>query len=117
MRRHLLLKTSFVTRRTPSIASTLLELDRQKQPPTQVRAECVADLPGPYLPLEEFDRASLSCSHDTRQSRFPKRAFLREISALRDRCCQHERRNIDSDDYREQKSPVETLQFDGDMAP
>lgn len=103
--------------RTPSIASTLLELDLQKLSPTQVHAVCVAGLPGPYLPLVEFDLAFLSCSHDMRQSRSPKRAFLREISALHDRCCQHERRNIDSDDYRERKLPVATLQFDGDMAP
>jgi hypothetical protein len=83
----------------------------------QVRVACVAGLPRPYLPLAEFDRAFLSCTHDKRQSRFPRHAFLREISASHDRCCQRERRNIGSDDYRERKSPVETLQFAGDTAP
>jgi hypothetical protein len=83
----------------------------------QVRVACVAGSPTPYLLLAEFDHAFLSCIPDTRQSRFPRRAFRREISASHDRCCQHERHNIDSDDYRERKSPVETLQFDGDTAP
>ena len=104
-------------KRTPNIASTLLALDRQKQLPMQVRAECVAGLPVPCLPLEEFDRASLDCSLDKRQSRFPKRAFLREILASRGRYCQHVRHNIGNDDYHEQKSPGATLRFDGDKAP
>jgi hypothetical protein len=116
MLRHLLIETSFVTRRTPSIASTLLALDRQKQSPMQVRAVCVVGLPEPYLPLEEFDRAFSSCSHDMQQSRSPIHACLRETLALHDRYCRHEHRNIGSDDYREQKSLVVTLQFDGDTA-
>jgi hypothetical protein len=83
----------------------------------QVHAACVAGLPVPYLPLGEFDHAFLNCSHDMQQSRFPKHAFRHEISASHDRCCQHERHNIDSDDCRERKLLVETSQFDGDTAP
>ena len=105
------------TRRTLSIASTLLALDLQKQTPMQVRVECVAGSPRPYLLLAEFDHAFSNCSPDMRLSRSPTHAFRRETSASHDRCCRHERRNIVSDDYREQKSLVETLQFDGDMAP
>ena len=108
MRRHLLIETSFVTRRTPSIASTLLVLDRPKQSPMRVRAVYVVGLPKPYQPLEEFDRAFLSCSHDTQQSRSPIHACLRETLALHDRYCRHGHRNIGSDDCREQKSRVVT---------